>query len=98
MKNAGRREPLSGVEAGPAARTVLKIRLIDCATELKPAIVWLHFIGAVEAEFLELAQLPMNGNGAGLNSLVAEALHPQSSVSRVLFTSHRLKRQSNFSF
>ena len=63
----------------------------DQCSGKKPGIVWLHFIGAAEAEFLELAQFS-NGNGAGLNSLVAGALHPlasptdRSHVNMVLFS------------
>jgi hypothetical protein len=64
----------------------------DQCTGAKPSVVWLHFIGAAEAEFNDLAQFSMIGNGAGLNSLVAGALHPHASstdrchVHRVLFS------------
>lgn len=83
----------------PRIIEVIKDAADQCSRE-KPAIVWLHFIGAAEAEFLEIAQFSMNGNGAGLNSLVAGVLHPQSSptdrshVARVLFSasSERITR------
>jgi transcriptional regulator with XRE-family HTH domain len=64
----------------------------DQCTGQRPSVIWLHFIGAAEAEFNDLAQFSASGNGAGLNSLVAGALHPQASsknrshVQRILFS------------
>jgi hypothetical protein len=43
------------------------------------SLVWLHFIGFAEADFIELAEASMRGNGSGLNAIVADALHPRSS-------------------
>jgi transcriptional regulator with XRE-family HTH domain len=51
----------------------------DQCTGRNPSVIWLHFIGAAEAEFISLAQFSMDGKGAGLNNLVASSLHPQAS-------------------
>ncbi len=50
----------------------------DQCTRGNPSIVWLHFVGFAEAEFLNLAETSMDGRGAGLNSIVARSLHPEA--------------------
>jgi hypothetical protein len=48
----------------------------DQCTGEKPSLVWLHFVGVPEEEFLTLRDFSMNGSGMGLNATVADALHP----------------------
>ncbi|MET3905877.1 hypothetical protein ABID59_000198 [Bradyrhizobium sp. S3.3.6] len=70
----------------------------------RSAVVWLHFIGLAEREFVKLAQFSSDGRGAGLNALVADALHPKASatdrshVERILFSAipDELTRQPAF--
>jgi transcriptional regulator with XRE-family HTH domain len=49
-------------------------------TGRNPSCVWLHFSGFAEAEFLQLAEFSMEGKGAGLNAVVANAVHPSAST------------------
>jgi len=56
----------------------IKIGADQCTGE-KPGVVWLHFVGLAEAEFLALAEFSKEGKGAGLNAIVAGALHPKAS-------------------
>jgi len=44
------------------------------------SVVWLHFVGLAEAQFLAAAEFSMEGKGAGLNAVVANALHPSAST------------------
>jgi hypothetical protein len=52
----------------------------DQCTGAKPSVVWLHFVGLAQPEFLALAEFSKSGKGAGLNAVVAEALHPRAST------------------
>jgi hypothetical protein len=78
-------------ELGSRIIEVIKDGADQCAGQ-SPGIVWLHFIGAAETEFLNLAQFSMNSTGEGLNRLVAGALRPEASptdrchVQKVLFS------------
>jgi hypothetical protein len=58
--------------------SVLKEGADQCSGN-HPSLVWLHLIGHAEAEFLKLAHFSMEGGGAGLNAIVAKALHPRAS-------------------
>lgn len=69
--------------------------LKDAADQLsgtRCSLVWLHFVGFAEQELLTLAEFSMNGDGGGLNALVADAISPNASskdrshVNRVRFT------------
>ncbi len=70
----------------PHKHTTLNERIVDvikgaadqCPRDLA-TMVWLHFVGFAEEEFLALAEFSMAGGGAGLNALVARALHPDAS-------------------
>ena len=48
----------------------------------KVSIVWLHFVGLQEVDFQTVAEFSMAGTGAGLNALVANALHPSASSTK----------------
>jgi len=50
----------------------------DQCTGLRPSIVWLHFVGFAEPDFLRLAEFSRDGRGAGLNNIVARSLHPEA--------------------
>jgi hypothetical protein len=71
----------------PHKPTTISARVVDtvqagasqCSSG-RPAVVWLHFIGLVEREFVTLAQFSSDGSGAGLNTIVANALHPKAST------------------
>jgi hypothetical protein len=66
-------------EIASRATRVLK----DAADQLsgtRAAFVWLHFIGLPERDFLELARFAMDGQGRGLNAVVANALTGRGSV------------------
>jgi hypothetical protein len=76
------------------AQRVVRI-LKDAADQLsgaKCSVVWLHFVGFAEQELRALAEFSMNGDGGGLNALVADAISPgdspkdRSHVNRVRFT------------
>jgi hypothetical protein len=56
-------------------------RSADQCSGTRPATLWLHFIGIAESEFVSLAKFSSDGRGAGLNAIVANALHPQASTS-----------------
>ena len=64
----------------------------DQCPDSRPSAVWLHFVGVAEADFRALCDFSFNGNGAGLNAVVAEVLHPEASttdrshVQRILFS------------
>jgi hypothetical protein len=64
-------------ELGSRSIDVIK-RAADQCTGRNPALIWLHFVGAIEEDFLALVQLSSEGRGAGLNSIVASALHPDA--------------------
>jgi hypothetical protein len=71
----------------PHKPTTLGERVVDVIKEAaeqcsgrRSSVVWLHFIGLAEREFLTLAEFSSDGKGAGLNTLVANALHPQAST------------------
>jgi transcriptional regulator with XRE-family HTH domain len=64
-------------ELGSRSIDVIK-RAADQCTGRNPALIWLHFVGAIEEDFLALVQLSSDGRGAGLNSIVASALHPDA--------------------
>ena len=65
------------VEFGSRAVDVIKQAAGQC-TGRNPALVWLHFVGATEEDFLAQVQLSSDGRGAGLNQIVASALHPSA--------------------
>lgn len=52
----------------------------DQCTGERPAVLWLHLLGQAERDFIRLAQFSSDGSGAGLNAIVANALHPKSST------------------
>jgi hypothetical protein len=58
--------------------SVLKDGADQCSGS-HPSLVWLHFIGHAEAEFLKIAHFSQESGGAGLNAIVANALHPRAS-------------------
>jgi hypothetical protein len=58
--------------------SVLKDGADQCSGS-RPSLVWLHFIGHAEAAFLTLAHFSRDSGGAGLNAIVAKALHPRAS-------------------
>ena len=58
---------------------VLKEGADQCSRQC-PSLVWLHFIGHPEEEFLRVANFSQQGQGAGLNAIVASALHPRAST------------------
>lgn len=92
----------------PTAMTKRIVRIFkdaaDQCTGQRPAMLWLHFIGQAESEFIRLAQFSSAGSGAGLNAIVAEALHPAASptdrthVERIRFSAipNSLTRQMAF--
>lgn len=51
----------------------------DQCTRANPSVVWLHFVGLAEAQFLTIAEFSNEGKGAGLNAIVANSLHPKAS-------------------
>jgi hypothetical protein len=70
----------------PHASSVFRSRVVgilkeaaDKFTGKNPGLVWLHFVGCAEAEFLSLCEFSMAGSGAGLNAIVADTLHPDLS-------------------
>jgi transcriptional regulator with XRE-family HTH domain len=79
---------------------ILKEAADQCPGD-RPGAIWLHFVGLAETDFRALCHLSLNGNGAGLNAVVAEVLHPSASttdrshVQRILFSaqSRALSRQ-----
>jgi DNA-binding transcriptional regulator YiaG len=69
----------------PHKPTVLGQRVVEAikkganqCTGDKQAVVWLHFVGLAEAQFLALVQFSNEGKGAGLNAIVANALRPNA--------------------
>jgi hypothetical protein len=102
---------LLGLALLPHKQTTLSQRIVDVIKEAadqcsgkNSCVVWLHFVGLAEREFLTLAEFSSDGKGAGLNALVANALHPQASttdrthVERVRFSASpdALSRRSAF--
>jgi hypothetical protein len=90
---------LMGLVIRPHKPTALNDRVIEIIKEAAnqcsrqtPSVVWLHFVGMVENDFIELAQFSSDGTGRGLNAIVANALHPDASptdrthVQRVRFS------------
>jgi hypothetical protein len=51
----------------------------DQCSGQSPSLLWLHLIGYPEDEFLEVAQFSQKGEGAGLNAIVANVVHPLAS-------------------
>jgi len=75
-----------GLSLRPHKKNTLSERVIevlkaaaDQCSKLRPSLLWLHFIGFAENEFLHLAEFSIESHG-GLNLLVAEALHPEAST------------------
>jgi hypothetical protein len=58
--------------------STLKEAADQCSGQ-SPSLLWLHLIGHSEDEFLEVAQFSQKGDGAGLNAIVANVLHPRAS-------------------
>jgi hypothetical protein len=58
---------------------VLKDAADQCSRS-KPSVIWLHFIGFAEREFISLAEFSGDGKGGGLNALVTKAVHPDAST------------------
>jgi transcriptional regulator with XRE-family HTH domain len=93
------KQKILGLVLRPHKPSVLTDRIVDvikdgadqCPRE-KKSQVWLHFVGLAETQFLAVAELSMEGKGAGLNAIVANALHPAASttdrthVQNVLFS------------
>lgn len=52
----------------------------DQCSKSRAALLWLHFIGIPEKQFVGIAEFSMNSKGGGLNALVANAIHPKASV------------------
>jgi transcriptional regulator with XRE-family HTH domain len=46
----------------------------------RPGVVWLHFVGLADEDFLALCEFSISGSGTGLNATVADALHPSLST------------------
>jgi transcriptional regulator with XRE-family HTH domain len=73
---------------------ILKDAADQCSGERQSAI-WLHFAGFPEEDIRALFEFSLNGNGAGLNRTVAEALHPsvsptdRSHVQKIRFSGDR---------
>jgi hypothetical protein len=77
----------------------------DQCSGTRPAMVWLHFVYMDQEFFSTLTELSRDGRGLGLNSIVAEAMHPgarsrdRTHMERVRFSaapsslSHRLALQ-----
>lgn len=70
----------------PHKSTMLPQRLVgtikkgaDQCTGKKQSVIWLHFVGVPEAEFESLAEFSIGRNGAGLDAIVAKAVHPSAS-------------------
>jgi DNA-binding transcriptional regulator YiaG len=55
-------------------------RAADQCSGKKPGVVWLHFVGLADQDFLALCEFSMSGSGTGLNAMVADALHPNLST------------------
>jgi hypothetical protein len=51
----------------------------DQCSKSRAAILWLHFVGISEKQFMEIARFSMDSKGGGLNALVAKAIHPTAS-------------------
>jgi hypothetical protein len=51
----------------------------DQCSGSRPSVLWLHLIGHAEDEFREVAKFSQKGDGAGLNAIVANVLHPRAS-------------------
>lgn len=70
----------------PHKESVLAERIIDVlkdaadqCSKSRAAVLWLHFIGLTERQFLDVAQFSIDSRGGGLNALVANSLHPKAS-------------------
>ncbi|QXX76038.1 DNA-binding transcriptional regulator [Methylovirgula sp. HY1] len=75
-----------GLIIHPHKPTVLSQRVVrvikdgaDQCTGGRPGVVWLHFVGLAETQFLAIAEFSKEGKGAGLNAIVANSLHPRAS-------------------
>ena len=51
----------------------------DQCSGKRPGVVWLHFLGLPDQDFLALCEFSTSGSGTGLNGAVADALHPNLS-------------------
>jgi transcriptional regulator with XRE-family HTH domain len=71
--------PHKSATLGQRVVDVIKEAANQCSGQ-KSCVVWLHFVGLAEREFLTLAELSSGGEGAGLNAVVAKALHPKAST------------------
>jgi hypothetical protein len=52
----------------------------DQCTGTRAAVLWLHFVGATERDFLELAQFSMSNRRAGLNWVADNVVRPTGPV------------------
>jgi transcriptional regulator with XRE-family HTH domain len=52
----------------------------DQCSGKRPGVVWLHFVGLPDQDFLALCEFSTSGSGTGLNGAVADALHPNLST------------------
>ena len=75
-----------GLDICPHKPSVLSQRLVstikdgaDQCTGKTRSVIWLHFVGVAEAELQSLAEFSMEESGAGLNAIVAKAVHPSFS-------------------
>jgi hypothetical protein len=54
----------------------------DQCTGKRPSLLWLHFLGKTEQEFLDIAQLSIENSSRGLNGITADVVQPSSSRDR----------------
>jgi hypothetical protein len=52
----------------------------DQCSGARASMLWLHFVGTTESEFLELARFSMNSRGGGLNTITASVVHPRATT------------------
>jgi hypothetical protein len=71
----------------PHAQSVFRKRVVgtlkqaaDQCSGKRPGVVWLHFVGLADEDFLALCEFSMSSSGSGLNATVADALHPELST------------------
>ncbi|MGO9004852.1 MAG: helix-turn-helix domain-containing protein [Beijerinckiaceae bacterium] len=79
-------DKIVGLVIRPHKRTTLSRRVVevikqgaDQCTGKRASVVWLHFVGLAEEDFLALAEFSMDGKGSGLNAIVANAFSPSAS-------------------
>jgi hypothetical protein len=80
-------DSIVGLALRPHKPSSLAEKIIDTLKEAadqcsgtRPSLLWLHFIGHPEEEFLEVAQFSQQGKGEGLNAIVAHVVHPRAST------------------